>query len=1071
MAIDIRATVSCSLGTLISGSINDDYLQGSGLVKTRGSVELSGLVTPAIGTAVEFSYSRNGITTYLPRKLRVLSSFADPYRRTTRVELGCKLTYLADLREQINWKALDDPENSGVTEADTEIITVPIRASSAMALCLSKLGITASSNPLTNKFSIAEFDYGAGYVQVLSDLLVSESYVGYLNRQEVLQILPLDEDGGTGPVVSQGKIIDLGSIGAGQLPGEAVTVSYSTLRSKFGDGTDLQTTAGESPFERSVTSSVSEIVIAYGLSSGGQATATYPILQASETVTRYRKIKTPNDDEVRVVDSRITVETTSAAAVLGGLVSSYLSEGIGFANNNVQARTLETFDYDAYGNETVRTVERRGSMAHAIGQVGLPMAFESGVVSVSYSGNYLLDKQVIETSRLRNTVQTVTKSYGPWIKSISGQQSIAESRDSFTTPAQVQAFINRAIRGECLLNVTVDCTDSNFQGQRGPTLSLLSAAPVGEAPIEFGAYNPSRSDPSDGSGDPNNGYRTEVKAGLELAVGSASAQRRIELSLPYAPDDVFVKNAPSGVPGAGSTFRTIKSDAAEKARQFGRVQNKLLMGNRSGVSLQCAAGTLPNQPFGPFIVQANGLSALYRCNGSGWTFDANGIIHSTDALFWGAIGGTGTFWFPVAPGITTLPTAPTVVDTTPTAMIGSVATVGSTAQATLSAAFPSATTGQGALDQATGNVYSLDASGTWVNVGPNPGPTMAAPAVVPVWNETLELSAKIRLGATVTSLAYALSLPTITLSPKVRVRATVRAVVTVALPTTSLDLAATAPAVSVNMPLPVTTLEMSTLAPVVEQAGVNVPLPVAELELSGVAPVIDSPGSVILPTASLELSGVAPVVAQIGGDPSWANVPLLLSMNGTNGSTTFTDSSTSARTVTAVGNAQISTAQSQWGGASALFDGNGDRLSVTGVALGTTFTLQCWVRIASVKDFHAIFDSRTSDNDTAGFVWGIRNTNQLFLYLNGFRIQSGTIVVDTWTHVALTCEAGAWKLWQGQTQVGSTYTNAVNQTRAAWRIGMDWNNLYGFNGYMDDFRVTSSVARTITIPTAQFPAG
>jgi hypothetical protein len=37
MAIDIRATVTCSLGTLISGSISDDYLQGNGLVKTKGS--------------------------------------------------------------------------------------------------------------------------------------------------------------------------------------------------------------------------------------------------------------------------------------------------------------------------------------------------------------------------------------------------------------------------------------------------------------------------------------------------------------------------------------------------------------------------------------------------------------------------------------------------------------------------------------------------------------------------------------------------------------------------------------------------------------------------------------------------------------------------------------------------------------------------------------------------------------------------------------------------------------------------------------------------------------------------
>ena len=99
MAIDIRATVTCSLGTLISASISDDYIQGSGLVKTKGSVELSEIVTPALGTAITFSYTKNGVTRNIPRKLRVLSSFADPFRRTTKVELGCKLTYLSDLQE------------------------------------------------------------------------------------------------------------------------------------------------------------------------------------------------------------------------------------------------------------------------------------------------------------------------------------------------------------------------------------------------------------------------------------------------------------------------------------------------------------------------------------------------------------------------------------------------------------------------------------------------------------------------------------------------------------------------------------------------------------------------------------------------------------------------------------------------------------------------------------------------------------------------------------------------------------------------------------------------------------
>jgi hypothetical protein len=49
-------------------------------------------------------------------------------------------------------------------------------------------------------------------------------------------------------------------------------------------------------------------------------------------------------------------------------------------------------------------------------------------------------------------------------------------------------------------------------------------------------------------------------------------------------------------------------------------------------------------------------------------------------------------------------------------------------------------------------------------------------------------------------------------------------------------------------------------------------------------------------------------------DPYYGNVSLLLYGNGTNGSTTIIDSSPSPKTVTAFGNAQISTAQSKFGG-------------------------------------------------------------------------------------------------------------------------------------------------------------
>ena len=55
------------------------------------------------------------------------------------------------------------------------------------------------------------------------------------------------------------------------------------------------------------------------------------------------------------------------------------------------------------------------------------------------------------------------------------------------------------------------------------------------------------------------------------------------------------------------------------------------------------------------------------------------------------------------------------------------------------------------------------------------------------------------------------------------------------------------------------------------------------------------------------------------------DLTVLLHMNGSNGSTAFTNSMAGA-SFGAYGNAQISTARSQFGGASCLLDGTGDYL-------------------------------------------------------------------------------------------------------------------------------------------------
>ena len=108
----------------------------------------------------------------------------------------------------------------------------------------------------------------------------------------------------------------------------------------------------------------------------------------------------------------------------------------------------------------------------------------------------------------------------------------------------------------------------------------------------------------------------------------------------------------------------------------------------------------------------------------------------------------------------------------------------------------------------------------------------------------------------------------------------------------------------------------------------------------------------------------------------WDNyTKLLLHFDGTDGSTTFVDSSPSGKTVTAVGNAQIDTAQYKFGGASGLFDGNGDYLSVPDSDdwyFGTgDFTIDAWARFANANVCHCICAQRADDNNYWAFFYEV----------------------------------------------------------------------------------------------------
>lgn len=651
MTVDIRATVTSSLGVVVSGNVSDDYVQGSGLIRCTGTLVVKGLIKPNIGTSVTISYSKAAGGGTIPRNLLVLSSFADPFRNTTTVELGCKFTYMADKKEAIDWTAFDD-ENTTMTPQDAQVVTVPITAQSVAEKCIAEIGITGTVS-LTNKFSIERFDFSPGYVQVLSDLLVSESFCGYLNENGALQVFSLNVTQGTGPLLETNRIIDISKIGVGQLPGEAVVVSYTTLKLKK----DVNTSniAG-APWETLTTNVIYSIDVPYNKTFVGSttlpggitstttiveaATATYNINEKTVTTNQYKNVTLNDGSRARQIISRETTLTTESATVAGALITDYLSNGINFFSQPITRKTYEKFSYDDDGNEVYYSRYVKGSLGFLSGALNVPYVFpgagaggSTDFLNVPWGYEVSLEAEERFTYIASSFQQENVVTYAPWFTTLQGQQAIARAFPSFTSSQEVTNFLNiiSDVGGQWVGMGSL--SQDGYSGAYGlPVVDNRVEITTKRSPqIAPGQADVNNAANANG-GNANLGYRTESKSDLALALGSAEAQRRIEFSLPYAPDDTFIKNQ-------NGSYTTVPSDAEQKAQLYGQVQNRILLGARNGMNIQTSPELLPQTPYSPFVVSAAGVGGAYLTNGTTWTFDGNGIVGSTDGLLLGGVGG------------------------------------------------------------------------------------------------------------------------------------------------------------------------------------------------------------------------------------------------------------------------------------------------------------------------------------------------------------------------------------------------------------------------------------------------
>lgn len=216
---------------------------------------------------------------------------------------------------------------------------------------------------------------------------------------------------------------------------------------------------------------------------------------------------------------------------------------------------------------------------------------------------------------------------------------------------------------------------------------------------------------------------------------------------------------------------------------------------------------------------------------------------------------------------------------------------------------------------------------------------------------------------------------------------------------------------------------------------------------------------------------------------------LMLHMNGADTSTTFTDSSSSNKTMTAVGNAQIDTAQFKFGGASGLFDGTGDYVTAADSAdwdfSNGAFTVDCWVRFAAVAggtQISNICGHYTATGDQRSWLINYdNNTNRLqFNYsLDGTNtvttlFVSWTPSLDTWYHLAVERDTVSVIFFVDGVQTGavqSISTDTIFNSTSLFAVGASGEGVDPLNGWVDELRVSKGIARYLynfTPPVAAY---
>jgi hypothetical protein len=198
-----------------------------------------------------------------------------------------------------------------------------------------------------------------------------------------------------------------------------------------------------------------------------------------------------------------------------------------------------------------------------------------------------------------------------------------------------------------------------------------------------------------------------------------------------------------------------------------------------------------------------------------------------------------------------------------------------------------------------------------------------------------------------------------------------------------------------------------------------------------------------------------------------SDTKLLLHCNGTDGSTSFSDSSLSNHTVTANGDAQVDTAIAKWGGALSLA-AIGDYLSIPNHAdwdmNGTNYTIDFWIKftdaLSAAKSYRPLAQVEDSNNGWWLSVHG--GTYRLTFVIETNNVAVLTFQTESfldpsdWQHVALIKVSNEYGIYFDGTQVGYVDDATTDTFTGSLTVGSGGVTYNTPPARMDEIRISKA---------------